>query len=78
MSDQGFLEDQNIVNLIEFYSEELGLLHEGVSVDEIFDKARLRKLRKRGIIGYSNYHWFLTEKVKDILRARAPTLVRLR
>lgn len=72
MSDMDSLEEQNIVNLIEFYEAELRLVLEGTSVDEVFDKVERRRLRSSGVLGYSSPGpgWFITEATKEILNTR--------
>ncbi len=69
MSDNDFLEKQNKINLIGYYTRKLRLVLEGASVDEVFDKVERRKLRRSGILAYiSNDHdWFITETTKEIL-----------
>jgi hypothetical protein len=68
MSDKDSLEEQNLTNLIEFYEEELRLVLEGASVNEIFVDSVRKKLRNKGILGFGHNSWFLTEKAKEILR----------
>ncbi len=67
MSDKDSFEEQNITNLIEFYKAELKLVLEGASIDGIFTKVELRRLRGKGVLDFSHPSWFITDKAKEIL-----------
>ena len=67
MSDKDSFEAQNITNLIVFYKAELKLVLEGASVDEVFTKVELRRLRGKGVFDFSHPSWFITDKAKEIL-----------
>ena len=69
MSDKDSLEEQNIINLIEFYEAELRLVLEGASLNEIFTDSERKKMRNKGILGFGHNTWFITEKAKKILGA---------
>ncbi len=67
MSDKDSFEEQNITNVIEFYKAELRLVLEGASIDEVFTKVELRRLRGKGVLDFSYPSWFITDKAKEIL-----------
>jgi hypothetical protein len=67
MSDKDSLEEQNMTNLIEYYEAELRLVLEGASVDEVFNASDRKRLRDKGVLGFSHPSWFITNKAKEIL-----------
>jgi hypothetical protein len=69
MSDKDSLDEQNIINLIKFYERELRLVLEGASIDEVFNESERKKLRSKRVLGFNHLTWFITAKVKKILRA---------
>ena len=73
MSDKDSLEKQNITNLIEFYKAELMLVLEGASADEVFNESERKRLRSKGVLGFMYPSWFITDRAKEILCARAST-----
>jgi hypothetical protein len=67
MSDKDSLEEQNINNVISYYKAELRLVLEGASVEKVFSASERKKLRSKGILGFSHTIWFITERAKEIL-----------
>jgi hypothetical protein len=67
MSDVESLEEQNIINLIEFYERELRLVLEGAPVDEVFKDSERKRLRGNGILGFRFPNWYVTDRAKEIL-----------
>jgi hypothetical protein len=67
MSDKDTFEEQSIINLIEFYEEELSSILEGESIEDVFNISERKKLRSKGILRFNHPEWFLTEKAKEVL-----------
>ena len=66
--DNDVLQEQNFVNLVEFYRDELMLVLKGGFVVKVFSERECVKLRNVEILSYRNGLWFLTQTVKDILK----------
>ncbi len=67
MSKKDSLEEQNIINIIEFYKAELRSVLEGSSIDELFNESERKKLRSIGILSYTFPNWYVTGRAKEIL-----------
>ena len=67
-AEEKTLDEISFKNLVEFYREELEYVMNGMKVKEIFNVKERNKLRNAQILSYKNRVWFLTDKVKEILK----------
>ncbi len=45
----------------------LRLVLDGASVEDVFNASDRKRLRDKGILGFSHLSWFITETAKEIL-----------
>ena len=62
------LKDQNFINLVDFYRDELMLVLKGRKVSKIFSSNERTKLRDAKILSFMNGSYFLSQNVKDMLK----------
>jgi hypothetical protein len=60
-------EEQSFHNMTLFYADQLKLVLDGVSVEEVFSGADRKKLREIRILNYHNRVWSVSERARSIL-----------
>ena len=62
------LKDQNFINLVDFYRDELMLVLKGRKVSKVFSSNERTKLRDVGILSFMNGSYYLSQAVKEVLQ----------
>ncbi len=70
MSDEGFLEEQNLINLVIYHKSKLKNIHKGASAGKLFTQDERTKLREYGILVYRKRTWKITEKGRQIIETQ--------
>jgi hypothetical protein len=69
MLKQESLEQRNFNNMVAFYGNELRLLLDGSSVNDIFNHSERSKLRDRKILCYKLDCWYVSDEAKAVLES---------
>jgi hypothetical protein len=67
MTEMESLEEQSLLNLINYYENDLRRIFNGASVNDVLENGDRRILRDKYIINHRNRKWTLSEKAREIL-----------